>query len=518
MKALTFLLRLKTPLLATQTESGEPNSATTFSYIPGSMIRGAVINRLSESARKNLAIDDQLRSTYLDGATRFLNAYAAHPATKARMLPAPRSWRVDKTQVKDRRAEIFDFAIARHDQLEQPKQPKTGELTWLKDGVAALYSPGRQVMVHNASENRNIKQTRTSTVYRYEALAEGEVFAGVILGSETALNEIRPLLMGEIWLGGSRTGGYGTCVFEDVNLEGWAEYAAGAQPPQDKIIVTLLSDAIIRGEDGSQRNSLDDALGAAAVSAFTGDMHVVGGFNRTWGLPLTQDWAIPAGSVFVYPAQAIDAERLDRAVTDGVGERRAEGFGRIAVNWHTLESWKQADPGKWQTHLQKEPLTSEARILAKRMAERQLRAVLDAKLIELVANVDIRRAKAARPSQMARVRVAARQALFEKSLGPVTKHLESLYDEKGKEKVGARQLSDVRVNGLPLINWLEDTAKATDLSKEFGLVALPEVAGQTPAIDKLQAEYLSRLIDGVLKRAIKLAQSADENGHAGGAR
>ena len=44
MKAITFLLHTKQPLLATSLQ-GDPNSDVSFSYIPGSMIRGVLIGR-----------------------------------------------------------------------------------------------------------------------------------------------------------------------------------------------------------------------------------------------------------------------------------------------------------------------------------------------------------------------------------------------------------------------------------------------------------------------------------------
>ena len=49
MKALTYRLRLHEPVLATQTASGESNSATASPYVPGSMMRGAMLARLFDS-------------------------------------------------------------------------------------------------------------------------------------------------------------------------------------------------------------------------------------------------------------------------------------------------------------------------------------------------------------------------------------------------------------------------------------------------------------------------------------
>ncbi len=519
MKALTFLLRLKSPLLAAQTQSGEPNSASTSLFIPGSMIRGAVIAQLPQSVKDNLAADTGLRRIYLEGGARFLNAYPAHPTTGARLLPKPLSWRVPKSEGSSRTAQIHDFAV-KPVQLDKPKSPGAGEFAWLEGGTATLYSPRLHITVHNASDDRNRKQADTSQVYRYEALADGEVFAGVVIGDDDALNQIEPLLTGDVLLGGSRTGGYGLAEIVDVCwVDDWKEYPAPEAAPSDQIIVTLLSDVIVRGADGNFSPSLDAALGAASRPPSFTEMRVVGGFNRKWGLPLTQDWAVAAGSVFEYPASAIDPAKRAQALAEGIGERRAEGFGRLAFNWHTRETWTQADPGSRPATLTPEPLTVESRALAQRMAERQLRALLDERLIAAVAGASKKITRAASPSQMSRVRLAARQALFKRDLQPVLDHLESLYDEKGKEKVGARQLRELRVDNTPLLVWLREQAGKPDLRAEFGIedADLPQVAGYSAVIDKaLQAEYMARLMDGVLKSAIKHVKANNVPGKSGG--
>ncbi|NJK73166.1 MAG: hypothetical protein HC942_02095 [Microcoleus sp. SU_5_6] len=67
MKAITFSLHTKQPLLATSFQ-GDPNSDVSCSYIPGSMIRGAIIGRylkhhnLSELDLEN----EEIQSLFFD--------------------------------------------------------------------------------------------------------------------------------------------------------------------------------------------------------------------------------------------------------------------------------------------------------------------------------------------------------------------------------------------------------------------------------------------------------------------
>jgi len=111
MKAITYELRLTEPLLATQVNSGEPNSAISFPFIPGSMVRGALIRRhLNEKPHNfDLANDDDARYLFLSGTVQFLNAYPSYNGQ--RLLPKPFSWLVPKDDIENRTTPLVDIAI-----------------------------------------------------------------------------------------------------------------------------------------------------------------------------------------------------------------------------------------------------------------------------------------------------------------------------------------------------------------------------------------------------------------------
>jgi CRISPR-associated protein Csx10 len=364
--------------------------------------------------------------------------------------------------------------------------------------------------VHNASDDRNEKQATKSQVYRYEAIAAGEVLAGVVLGPIADLQLLEQNLKQNVSvvLGGSRTGGYGLASFDQVTIEDdWREYEDTTQAPSSgQLTLTLLSDVIARLPTGGFANSLDDLLGATAKQAFV-EMKVVGGFNRKWGLPLQQLWAMAAGSVFVYEVSEAKAQTIRDRAAAGLGERQADGFGRVAVNWHTAAQYsagefKEPDPAQTE-------LTEEARAIAQRMANRQWRAQLEDALVEKVVSVSLLSLPS--PAQMARVRLAARQALFaqnQTSLTPVLEHLKSLFDEETKRpKRGAQQLGEAFVDGKSMLTWLRERAQTPDigyLTKDTpsGVAGVP--ARPDP---ELAAEYTARLIDGVMKRAIQIKKA-----------
>lgn len=93
MKAVVFSLHAQQPLLATSFQ-GDPNSDVSFSYIPGSMIRGALIGRyMRQEGLNDLDLDDaKVQQLFFDSdQTRYLNAYLEDSAGQ-RTLLTPKSW------------------------------------------------------------------------------------------------------------------------------------------------------------------------------------------------------------------------------------------------------------------------------------------------------------------------------------------------------------------------------------------------------------------------------------------
>ncbi len=97
MKAIVFSLQTQQPLLATCFQ-GDPNSDVSFSYIPGSMIRGALIGRyMRQEGLNDLDLgEEKVQQLFFDPEqTRYLNAYIEDSAGQ-RTLPTPKSWFKEK--------------------------------------------------------------------------------------------------------------------------------------------------------------------------------------------------------------------------------------------------------------------------------------------------------------------------------------------------------------------------------------------------------------------------------------
>ena len=523
MKALTYQLRLLEPVLVSQAETGEENSAIGLPFVPGSALRGAVVTYyLKQYKIGDLAANQATRALFLDGTVCFLNAY---PCVQGRrFLPRPQSWFTEKKQVNDESGAFYDFAVMTHNPLAQAKQLKgefchfAAPFTPLDEEdeeseptpppEVVLFSPTREINVHIALVDQNLR-TDKNKVYRYDALAAGEVLAGAIIAPDDFDLEPLQTLLAEnpdLFLGGAHTAGYGHVQVEALtSVKNWTEYTP-AEASGDVVIVTLLSDTILRGPDGQFSADLDgalaDLLGAPGLQAKRKYQRVglVGGFNRKWGLPLVQTWALQAGSVFVYAAQEVALEQLQTAVAQGLGERRAEGFGRVAVNWHTAESvaWRRLER---QAATTKVELSEDSLALAQRMAQRHLKNRLEQELTAAISSLEISRPP--QNAQLSRARNAAQQALLEGNLKPISDHLAAL---KGAQE----QFEKARVARIPMLDWLKARLKEQDVQQQLlaGKTLSPVAGVKAEFTPELRVQYTARLIDGVMKKAIRQNQEA----------
>ena len=515
MIALTFEIHTLEPLLVTRLE-GDPNSAVSYPYMPGSAIRGALANRYLPTPNFDLAGDTDGRRLFFDGSTRYLNGYPLD-RLGARTLPAPMSWFYEKgADLQQSGTPIYDFSVEVADYLKQPKS--LGErFCRLDDDEIEFARPRWQINVHTARERIKGRATEEEgAVFRYQAIAEGERFGSVILVSTPEdAEELGKLLKGnDLWLGGSRSGGYGRVRIENVRkVQNWTETKSAPTnlEPGDLLVITLLSDAVLRTPDGAYADRLTlDLLPPPlniAVEPKTAFKRVIplGGFNRKWGLPLYQSQAIQAGSVFVFDVTGtITAAGLHHLEEQGIGQRRAEGLGRVAVNWHVEEpvlTIRQVEPEP--TLPVEVSLRSNSEKLAQGMVERLLRRELDRLLAQRVNSPQCKISKPPSNAQLSRLRAIALNAL---PSGNVKRLNDFLSDDKLKARA-REQYREARIDGVRLLGWLRERLKEPgaiwrQLSQTD--IPLPRIGDvRAELTDGLAREYTIRLVDGVLHRAAK---------------
>jgi len=242
-------------------------------------------------------------------------------------------------------------------------------------------------------------------------------------------------------------------------------------------------------------------------------MRLVGGFNRKWGLPLPQDWAIEAGSVFVFPASC--KAELDKWAITGVGERRTEGFGRVAVNWHSRADYEQSNmQTRTLTISSLGELSEDSKKLAQTMAKRQLQSRLDTAVIKKTNALSQTLKALPSPTQLSRARLAARQAGLSTSpdgLTEITKHFEDLSD-LSKREWKSSSIKD-GADTCQLDTWICNMAKnPTTLTLNYLGIGLPKIASKSADFSTLRTQIVARLVEEVLGRAVKKAKKERQGG------
>ncbi len=525
--AIVFRLETLQPLLATSFQ-GDPNSDVSYPYIPGSMIRGALIGHYLSRHNVDLVTDDQARRLFFDGTTRYLNAYPCSVEGK-RTLPLLLSWRKEKgEELNDDGLEVYDFSIEKpnRDTLKTPKS--IGEGFWVEEDEAArLYNVARRINIHHVRDRRKGRATATEgEIFRYDAIDTGLSFQGVILYEEEEdANTLQQLItlhqrkpdsgngtdqrQFDIWMGGSRSAGYGHIKITHVDLQkDWQEIEepASDRAEREYLKITLLSDLIFRDGSGqeiaAQPGDLIPELAGSELKFAYMEATFIGGFNRKWGLPLPQVPAVKAGSVFVYEYESdfLTEDWIRNLEREGIGERKTEGFGRIAINWREEKEFNIEKPDSARS-IKPEPPTSID--LATMMAQRILRQKLDAWLLNQVDRnklqpLYLRNSQLnLRNSQLSRLVLAARQSIDNGSpdsirelLKNLTKNTRSQYE---KTKVNGKQLCET------LSQWID--APRTCLQ---GFIQEITIAGQSARLtDELALEYTLRLIMAIAKNAIR---------------
>lgn len=488
MNGFTYTLTLLEPVLANSL-GGEPNSANSLFYIPGGLVRGAAINAY-KGVKDAGDEKGEFRRLFLDGSVRFLNAYPV--SENGRALPTPL-------------------------QYKKPKYFEGGDLSTIKDKEIHALEEVWQINVHTQrdAESGHAKE-EAGAVYRYISLPAGLILEGAVLVDEPTDSEKIKKLLDEaktILLGKARTAGYGTARIEtkDLNLNESGEPLSGQI---DHFTLTLLSPAIVRDENGQPTLDISIALSArlgvkveVKESSRRGD--VVGGFNRTWGLPLPQVTAIAAGSVFKVTA-SVDAGTLIKLQETGIGERRAEGFGRVMVNQY-LPIIEKDDP--WPAPVSVTLAKSEKSAslpenpTAKLMVSRLARKDLDEKVIhtarQMTKEYMRKENKVTVPnSQLSRWRVVIRTAIDKKNITDLKKFL-----AESKGKTGWKKMEKARVRlsekETPRLTewmeeWFETPAKLQEVLKPQLDHRFSLGENSFKFNDELNLEYRLRLLDTVL--------------------
>ena len=320
---LRYRIRTEAPVLITDPARSSGNNYETRSYLPGSAIRGLVINLL---AKRQPAWFEEHRIELLTEDTRFLDAY---PAGEEPTIPAIMGFYEDK---EERR---FESVLQTGDVSPELKRAKLGQFCALRGVTVITYSAKteRATRIDRSKEKTEMFQTR--------ALSAGQEFEGYIQFKDPAFAEVVASCLPEtIWLGADRYAGLGKCsvtALETAEAPSWQAYSfSDGDIPGETLYLMAVSPFSMRSSEGDpcglDETELARRLGVDKINVLLCSTAVkeYGGYNRTWGSREIAVKMYERGSIFKLsctPAPALD--KLRHVMAEGLGIRRAEGFGQV---------------------------------------------------------------------------------------------------------------------------------------------------------------------------------------------
>ena len=213
-----------------------------------------------------------------------------------------------------------------------------------------------------AANDRRIARALGSDVpdggalFTYNAIQPEQTFQGAVLGSENDLKQLKRWLKSpkSVSIGRSRSAQYGKALFkwidddpqllnDRVEWEGFKKASQRLANFEKRLIITTLSPLLTVNNNGHPIASFPEqemintlelrgTTKPKLLSSFT-RTEAISGYNTYLRLPRQQSQAIAAGSVFEFELdhKPTDAKLLELE-QNGLGIRKGEGFGRIAVN------------------------------------------------------------------------------------------------------------------------------------------------------------------------------------------
>lgn len=360
---LRYRLTLKEPVVIPAAD-GDPNTVATRQNVPGSHLWGiAAWNYLHRSG--HTATHPDFCRLFLDKKLRFLTAYpeALDDGSKKRLIPIPHSIR--KFKEDDNLVDLAESLT--DDEKRKPKERLDSRYGRLDTGILKTHAVKTERNYHHARAKDRRKGralgagTRDGgTFFTYEAIQKQQIFHGAVLGAAADLMELKKWLKGGdlIGLGRSRSAQYSTAKFEwfgnimELNERTeWNGFDELETPPDlgNHLIITTMSPLLGVNVQGHPTACFPECELAEILDLDTSDLkllrsytrtELVGGYHTHLRLPRQQWPTIAAGSVFIFhipPASDEEAcslreKRLLQLEHDGLGLRKGEGYGRVAVN------------------------------------------------------------------------------------------------------------------------------------------------------------------------------------------
>ncbi len=323
-RCIRYRLHTESPVLITDLSRSSEFSYETKGYIPGSAVRGMLASTLSAEDPAWFA---EHRVALLSERTRFLDAVPV--VGDGAPLPSIKGFYEGKAETGE-----IESVVPNGSFTPGFKRAKLGAFCSIEGDTLRYWSASTGGSTRIGRGKHAMFQTRQ--------LDAGQDFEGYIQLDDDALSaQLSACLHGTVWLGADRWGGFGRCTVtlcEAVEAPRWADtYGVSEKDAPGEVLYMLavspLSMLDACGDPcGLNEAALGDLLGVTACSVERCSTSLVeqGGYNRTWRsrAPMVQYY--DRGSLFrLRLAEAPTLARIRAVERQGLGIRRAEGFGQV---------------------------------------------------------------------------------------------------------------------------------------------------------------------------------------------
>ena len=385
------------PLRIADDSTSQSGQTTTLRYIPGTTVRGFVINQLAGAADF-----ESIKKELFSERVKYLNAYLCK--NEKELIPAPKGFYEGKVPEIEEGKTKIENVVLEGKFPEGFKRASLGRFCYLEGDCIYGYTidtrTDMKIRIYGGDDGKK-------TVFNNEYIESGNYFVGYISVEDKELGErIKNLFNGKILLGNARSSGYGKC--QVVKCEWMKELPyEGYLPKTDQegeCYLLLLSNMALRNERGELcgfseeiLKRLEERMGVKNLKiAFcsTSTVHICG-YNRTWGTKLPSVVAYEQGSVFHLKYEGILKSEKIRELTDwGLGIKKNEGLGRIlfldkyeTIKYKVIHASK-AENSSSQKKLE---LTEEDKKVLKIAAKSYYRNILERGMAEYVITYNERK-------------------------------------------------------------------------------------------------------------------------------
>ncbi len=470
-------------------QTSQEGQTSTLSYIPGSSIRGIIVNLLAQEDGF-----EEIKKELLSGKVRFLDVIPS-VGGKEGMVPI-KGFYEDKSKDTGIESVLIDGEV-------KPGMKRAG-----LGHACRVEGDTIQYAFLSTTDSMNIaigEGEEKSKIFRQNYISKNQKFVGYIYAEDEVLEKkIADCLKEQeyVYIGNNRSTGHGKCKITAVtNAEPWSP-----KEVKGECYLVLSSAAVLRNGNGEYsplaEEYLQQCFGVAdlTIQQMSSSTTNVCGYNQVWGGAIPAVTMYEAGTAFHLSFEgSISADKLRKVMEKGIGERKNEGFGQVRIfEKDEFEAIRKKELVEYVAEYEGELVATREdeqvlRVVARRYLVDRLEAHMDAYVLEHVREVGF-----AKNSLYGQVLAICNEAMYvgggkEKLKG----FLEHLQDKNSRQRVH----SNVQRSDLPYVSsMLAKSFEQLFELKDTSIMGIPVGELLTP---KEKEQYHMQLISRLLKFKMK---------------